>query len=372
MTLRLVAVCGDPGGASALAPVLELMAREGRVTVDAFAYRQACYIWQKRGLRFEALDENLPQEEIDSLLRIPATRLLLTGTSVNGVDLEKSFIESARRRKLPSLALLDYWSNYGARFSVGEGKQACLPDRIAVMDEWARDEMLAEGFDAARLVVTGQPAFDALLGKSRVNDVERQRVRDGLNIAHDDLVVLFASQPLAEVNELSRGDPQWLGYDERTVLTGLLRALDAISQAHARQIVLLILPHPRESRAIFAGVGSASVRVLVAEQGNALDVAQAADVVTGMNSVLLMESCYSGFLTVSLQPGLRQADSLPASRLGVCPAVYREADMLPVLDRMLFDSVARAECRARLAGFAPDGMAARRVADLAYRMAGVD
>jgi len=372
MTLRLVAVCGDPGGASAVAPVLELMMRENRVKVDAFAYRQACDVWQKRGMQFEALDEAVPQEEIDSLLRIPETRLLLTGTSVNGVDLEKRFIASARNRQLPSLALLDYWSNYGARFSVGEGKPAGFPDRIAVMDEWARDEMLAEGFDATRLAVTGQPAFDSLLGKTLANDVERQRIRDGLNIANDELVVLFASQPLAEVNGLSRGDSQWLGYDEKSVLSGLLRALDELSEAYLREIVLLVLPHPRENRAIFAGIGGNSVRVLVAAHGDALGVAKAADVVTGMNSVLLMESCYSGLLTVSLQPGLRRADSLPASRLGVCPAVYRDADMLPVLDRMLFDSAARADCRAKLAEFVPDGKAARRVADLAYRMAGVE
>ena len=98
---------------------------------------------------------------MDGILDNPKASLLLTGTSYNSVDLEKKFIASARERGVPSLAVLDFWSNFALRFSRGDGGLENIPDRIAVMDEWAREEMIAAGFDATRLVVTARRSSTA-------------------------------------------------------------------------------------------------------------------------------------------------------------------------------------------------------------------
>ena len=95
-------------------------------------------------------------------MRAPGVGCLLTATSANGIDLEKLFLGAARRLGVPALAVLDFWSNYRQRFSDQRDNLIYLPDRIAVMDEHARTEMIAEGFAPELLSVTGQPAFDAL------------------------------------------------------------------------------------------------------------------------------------------------------------------------------------------------------------------
>jgi hypothetical protein len=68
------------------------------------------------------------------------------------LDLEKQFIAQARDRRVPSVTVLDFWMNYAPRFADADGELSCMPDRIAVMDEQARSEMRAAGFESARIV----------------------------------------------------------------------------------------------------------------------------------------------------------------------------------------------------------------------------
>src|SRR5439155_26814133 len=102
---------------------------------------------------------------------------------------ESRFVEAARTLAIPSIAVLDSWVNYAQRFPV-------RPDCIAVMDEHAKADLIAEGFDARALVVTGQPATDDLCAFSRAfDDDQRRQWRNRLGAERDGLLVLFVSQP---------------------------------------------------------------------------------------------------------------------------------------------------------------------------------
>ena len=108
---RIVAVAGDPGGAAAIAPVIEALRRAGRLVI-ALAYRQAAQVWKGQGLAFDDVPETTDVKEARRILRSSPTAGLLTATSVNGVDLEKHFIAAARHDRVPSVAVLDFWSSY--------------------------------------------------------------------------------------------------------------------------------------------------------------------------------------------------------------------------------------------------------------------
>ena len=99
----------------AVAPVLEALRAEGIVTVNALGYNQACQRWSQRGLAFEEIDSNLGETDIDCWLQKSGTVLLLAGTSFNDIGLEKRFTIRARELGIPSVALLDFWSNYAGR-----------------------------------------------------------------------------------------------------------------------------------------------------------------------------------------------------------------------------------------------------------------
>lgn len=354
----VVALSGDPGGANALAPLIECLRQSGRVQIEARAYRQACDVWNKRGLEFTELNE---QAE----LALPvSTQLLLTSTSLNGVNLEKRYTAVARAQGIPSLAVLDFWSNYRPRFG-SDDEVDSLPDRIAIMDEQARDEMIAEGFEPERLVVTGQPAFDELLSWGAGFTADRRReVRARMGMAGDELLVVFASQPFSALCRPGAEVFPSPGYDERIVASLLVQALEKIAEESSRRIVLAIRPHPREDADNLRHLRSDRIRIHVGNEGDSREAIVAADLVTGMNSALLVEACYLGCLVVSLQPDLKLADALPTNRRGFSRAAFSNEEVLPTLREMLLDENARRAAASKLTQFRPSGTATQRVAEL--------
>jgi hypothetical protein len=361
---RIVAIAGDPGGAAAVAPVLELLRQQSR-PVHAVAYRQAVANWRSRGLEVEELPHSTHLEQAQRHLRDRQADILLSATSDNGVNLEKPFIAAARRLGIPSLAVLDHWMNYRLRFANEKGELVYLPDCIAIMDEQARAEMVAEGLDASRLVVTGQPAFDELASLKCSNRVQqRQAVRQMLGVGEKERMVLFASEPISTMCGTEPSQPLYPGYTEQTVLRDLASALGRIAKRKTEKIVLVARPHPLDKPEDLRSDVEPPLRLVVDNRGKGRDVVLAADLVTGMTTMLLVEACLLGCVVLSVQPGLRLTDSLPTNRWGVSCGVYREEDIEPALTSLLFDEQVRADAMARTAKIRVEPGAAQRIVRL--------
>ena len=369
----VVAVSGDPGGANALAPVLKLLSKQARVAVRAFAYNEAVSLWTNRGIECEPFPTRTDRAAITHLMSESNTGLLLTGTSMNSLEFEKQFVAAARDIGLPSLAVLDFWSNYRRRFSDKNGRLVYLPDRIAVMDEQARRQMMIEGIDPALIIITGHPNFDDLAGaRESFTAGVRTRIREVLNVGPEDLLVVFASQPLGQMFGTDESNPMYLGYDEREVLLDLIAALERVATRSGQQVRLVIRPHPRERADSFGEYRSVIIDIVVSTNDSARDMLMAADLVAGMSSNLLVEACYLGCIVVSMQPGLRGADPLPTNREGFSRALYRKDDIEFEIWRLLTDEEARAAMRERLKQLQLAGGATERVVDLIYQMMGVE
>jgi hypothetical protein len=361
--LILAAVCGDAGGAAAVAPVIEALQRRKLATVRLLAYRQACDLWVQRGLAFETIPDHFPAAATE-VLRQVAPAVLLTGTSMNPLMHESRFIEAARDLGIPSIAVLDSWVNYSERFRLPEGHRRTLPDRIAIMDERAMREMIAEGFDPAIIVVTGQPAFDDLTAYRVAFSAERRRqVRARFGVGDGDLMALFVSQPFSVLYGTS-ADSAYLGFDEHSVLRLLTRSLEHVAMVQTRSITLVVRLHPREDDGSHGVLISDHVRIVTSSGGDGREEALGADLVTGMNSALLIEACYLQCVTMSLQPGLRRPDILPTNQLGVSRAVYEAEEMTAAVEQFLIDGPTRANVRNRLQTFAPLGDATARIIGL--------
>ena len=365
MTLaRIACVCGDAGGASAMTPVLTELMKAQRTEVCAFAYLHARQVWTHAHIPFQALDDSLDTATLCAVVGLADAQLLLVGTSVNAQNYERQLIASARTQHIPSLALLDFWSNYRERFDDAVRILRYLPDCIAVMDEYARDQLIASGFDGARLVITGQPAFDALQAKrALLTSGRRQQLRNMWTREAPGRVVLFASQPLSKM-------PGAAGLDEKKIVAHVLQALEIIATQEHLALTLLIRPHPREETRWMSELRSDKIRVVVSSEGDAHEIVQAVDLVTGINSVLLVEACHLGCVVASIQIGLCGQDVLPTNSAGYTRAIYEEHALAPVLKTMLLDIVTRAEIQTRLMHLHTEP-ASPRVAQLCYRMLGM-
>jgi hypothetical protein len=334
----VVSVCGDAGGALALIPVLKQLSREPGVRLESFAYRQGLELLGQHGFMPRAIPAEADAAWVAAQLAERDARLVLAATSQNGEDHEKRFIEAAARRGIPSVAVLDFWANYRARFSDATGRLCFVPDKIAAMDEAAQRGLLAAGIADGTIVVTGQPAFDELVEqRTAFTSGDRARLRALHGMTEGSLLVLFASQPLRDLYG-SPQSPAYLGYDERSVLDSLVPAIDGAARRVGKAITLVIRPHPREPLEPYRAYTARDARVVVSRDGEARVMAMAADLVVGMTSMLLVEAHFLACNVVSVQPERRGANPLPSSVTDEIVVIERTID----IDAALHASLARA------------------------------
>ena len=365
----IIVICGDPGGAGAVAPVVKFLATEKGLDVLPYAYNEAAAIWDSFDIVYEILPHDISEKDTEALLRKPNVKLLFTGTSVNSVDLERLFVGTAAKIGLPSLSLIDFWTNYTRRFSQDGKNLTHVPDKVAIMDEYAFDEMVREGFDPVKLVITGQPAFDDLADWRNEFSIERRdEIRKELDLQEGELFLLFASQPLTSLYGTDNIKEEYLGFDEWTVLGTVIQKLEEIKVEVMEKIHLVIRPHPREEIGLFKDYTSQVIPITLVESGTARSQVMAADLVVGMNTELLVEACYLGCITLSLQPGLRHPDRLPTNRLGFSRAVYQEDEIKPALLELLLNEKSRSAILENVKKFKLRGKSAVNVARLIFEM----
>lgn len=353
----VLAVAGDPGGANALAPVLDWLRGQG-VRLHCAGYRQAPALWTAHGLAVETL----PEAGFDATAWLATRRrglgagLLLTAASANGLDYERALWCAARANGLPSLALLDFWSNYPLRFRDPAGDWH-WPDLLASMDEASADALRALG--APRAEATGQPALDRLAALRAGFDLERRAaLRRQAGAAG--VTLLYASQPLAELHGGETAARAALGFSEWDAWRDLAAAFGAMPAPPT----VWLRPHPRERADDWRAEAARHPWARLLEGGDSHQWALAADGVLGMGSMLLLEACLLGRPVFSYQPGLAGEDALPSNRLGWSRAVYRRDELAAALA----DWLARLPVP-QLAP--PDGRAAERVGRLALRLGGL-
>jgi hypothetical protein len=351
--MRVMAAAGDAGGGRCLLPVIDLLRQDPNVTVECRAYGPSVGIWGAAGLDVLPMPEARPR----------GFDRLLCASSMGPRALEVELLQAARAAAVGSIGVLDFWSHYRERFIAVDGSLV-LPDVFAVMDERARGEMIACGFPAEALRVTGQPAFDALGSylDPALRDRARHRVRTLAGAGEGHAVVLYASQPLAALYRR-----ETLGFVEAEVLDLLVPALARVLDRRRRDGVLLVKPHPRDGELAVPVSPSPRLRVQLlprADDDEPRLLALGSDLVTGMSSTLLLEACFLRQPVLSLQPGLRLPDPLPSNHEGWSRAVYDAAALEGALDDELFDVAARTARAALLARVPTPGDAARKVRDL--------
>ncbi|MDR2006772.1 MAG: hypothetical protein LBP78_05975, partial [Acidaminococcales bacterium] len=173
---KIIFLAHDPGGCEAVQPVFAQLSAENRPA--------AFYCAGPAGAanRAFAADESAIITLIERLAARREIAALVTGTSW-GSQLENRARAFCQKREIKTLAVLDYWSNYRARFE--DGPSVCYPDYYAVMDELAKKEAIADGVPPSIITVLGQPGLD------RYINAPRPRARENKGR------ILFVSQPLS-------------------------------------------------------------------------------------------------------------------------------------------------------------------------------
>ena len=359
----VLAAARDPGGAEALLPVLEALSKGGN-GVTAVAQEPAYGRFSGSGIASSRIEGRWPElvRHAEGTIREATPDVVVLATSM-GPGIEVAILRAARARRVPVVVVLDSWTNYTTRFLAPNeprlGPEA-LPDLLTVMDEFAAAELESEGFTPSILRVVGQPAFDAWVVRSRSDDWqrERQRVRDALDVPSGDSLIVFFSQPIADLYG-PRGSPAYRGYDERDALGALLDAMPAIG-ARTR---LVVKPHPSENAGAFAWLQPhAGSRVRVVTSMSAEELTAASDLVASMTSTTLVQAMLVGRPTISVQPHLKVPDALILGRMGLLEPVTDPGALAGAIRTRLTESGDATVSRLPL--WWRDGGATQRVSDL--------
>lgn len=329
---RLLFAAHDPSGANlllALAPAARVRSHD----LTFLAAGPAAKAFAAAGEKF------LSDAAFDGAGRPDA---LVTGSAMG--DFDRDLWRRAKAAGVPSLGVVDAWTNVRRRFRHSDGTDA-LPDAVGAVDEPMRDAIL--GWYDVPVHVVGQPHLQAL--------ERRLRGRRAGHKARRPPRIVFFSECLREDGLKDR-----IGFDQFDAADLLFPSLAA-----AGPVEFAIKPHPREApgawRDYLAAKPSAlAPRILDTPSEAAM---MAADGVLGMSTMVLIEAALAAIPILAVQPRRKEvvntmlerlpappvvdpadvpaalAAFLAAARTGRAPAADRLAPILADADKRLLDAV---------------------------------
>lgn len=379
---KVFATGQNPAAGNAILPVLKAIDLEGRIDVVTLGYGATEKSLAGKAPNFRKLSDYgvsaLSPEHMESILRKEGANFVLMGTSTQNRDfpltVEQATVLAARTFNIPTVSVLDFWANYSEKFSdldstgviVPGRERVYVPTRVAVMDGYARGDMITEGFKPETIVVTGNPSTDDLpMLRANFSAEDRARVRAARQISNDAYVFVFPSQPI----ELDSG--RRLGYTEKDTFREILTPLKSIAPKAKQEVVVWVKVHPREKKEDLEAIASefngiSNLRLLV--DPDVVDPKSpvnaeilASDACVGAFSLSMIQAIYLGKPVVSIQPGLAVKDMMPTNRFGITPYAYKSGEAGEFLVRLMTDAKYPTELVEKTKGFTVDGKATSRV-----------
>jgi len=349
MSKRILLMARDPGGANAIMPLVpELILKGYRVLLYGKDIALQCY--QERGLAGQDISLLITDINIETwvdFLEHEKPDFIITGTS--GDDFSERYLwKAARKVGIPTFAILDQWMNYGIRFSSYIPREQeryqfnkvhpYLPERILVMDDWARQGMINDGVEAERILISGQPHFDFLLSlKENITPTQIADYRCKLGSTEKEFLITYISEPLSK--DYQEAVSFW-GYDEHSICREILSTLSEINATEQSPIRFIVKQHPRDDQESYASLieefGSMNIDVLRSADTTAL--LMASDMVCGISSMLLLEAVLYGCPVMSVQIGLKRERPLILAQKGVLHPIKTKEELKQVLQPILLEN----------------------------------
>jgi UDP-N-acetylglucosamine 2-epimerase len=243
-----------------------------------------------------------------------------------------------------------------------------LPNKIAIMDQYAEIDMLREGFDKKALVITGNPHFDDLEAKARrFTDEEKWRVRQHVGLDTD---VLF----FYAANAWKKEKPK-LGYWDLDNIKLVNDTLKRLPDQERKRCGLVVKLHPRVESEDLDEISTyinqeSDDRIKLVTGISPQELILASDLTLTPFSTLGIETVYMGKPCISMQPGLKGEDYLAIlTKNELIPVGYTPDHCRALVKKAFVDNEYREqELIKQASNFRTDGRATERVAGLVYQL----
>jgi len=312
---KIIFTAQDPGGFNALAPIIKKLKKDKRFNVSVILAKHACLFAKKQNIEYLDADK--------TSFNITGADLIITSTSF-GDSIEKKIVTLARAENIPTISIVDFWTDYVPSFSDPEtGNFKYLPDYILALDEIMKKEMVSKGFPKEKIFVTGNPYFDSF---SRT-----------IGQKTDKNLVAFFSQPFSEIYKNSDKDyKDCTKFNEVQVFEDIVKAIERIDLD--KRVVINFHPRSKKLDKFDKIIKDSKLEIKKEKKLSNKDLIKRAEIVAGINSVVLFEAAMMGKKVLSYQPNLKGQDLLISNRFGLSAPVYREEKLYPTLMKMFLQT----------------------------------
>lgn len=306
MTIKVLLFSHDPGGANTIIPLVAPLASKG---YEVLLYGKGSALLKYKQAK---LPQNEMTETVEDFLKKNNPNFVITGTSANDMS-EKLIWKECQRKGIPCFAILDQWLNYGIRFSnygldeiskyLSDKVHPHLPTKIIVMDEFAKQEAIAEGLPLEKISVCGQPYFESVF------NFKPQLTKEDLGFDENDFIITFASEPITKVY---KENSNILGYTEKSILQEVTNALETLTTPYTFVVKL----HPKEDIADFKNCNFKLDTTTPPQE-----LIYHSNLVIGMSSMFLIEAALMNKPVLSVQIGLKTEDQFILSKRGMLKTI---------------------------------------------------
>ena len=332
--MKVLAFSREAGGAEAIAPICKTLNRDDDLLLIASGYAVNLFNHQKlKPIEFhynEKVLEDLCHNKFGTL----PERLLTSAASLPHIDMtERQLWQWAHRKNILSVAVLDQWQNYALRFSgqTPNERLVYFPDKICVMDDLAKNEMIEDGVPLERIVITGQPAFERLQIGTKNSPKKAEMLRSKLNISTREKILTFVAE------SLQKDFGNTLGYNELTTFDAVGTILSELNLNH---LTIIIKLHPENQLSEFKGFIKKWPNLnihLIKDEFLTSEIFNISTFVIGMSSIMLVEADIVGKPVISLEINALREPQLALTRCGVIPFIQNHGEASGIIKSMLTD-----------------------------------
>jgi hypothetical protein len=232
----------DPGGASFLAPAVVMLCNGGlmpdNILILAHPFSEKTF--NENSVPYVKLDNEIKScpvsvHEWECFLKQKNICTVVTSTSSPYIDLTNcNLIEACRKKKCPTIGVLDHWKGMDRFFR--EKELVYLPDEICCIDEYCRNAIAKLGLNKKHIHIVGHPSLERV----SANVVEKEFLDSKI------VNILLVSQPF--ILDRSFKGIFFLKHNGRRIIEIIGEVLKNIFDSKGIKAQINLRPHPKEYR----------------------------------------------------------------------------------------------------------------------------
>ncbi len=313
---RIIFFCDDPAGGVILGIIIKEIAKDHDV-FPCFTGPSEKYI-DKKNFKNNNLKPNTSVKKLEKLILKIKPNLMITAAGIYNMY-EHNARLIAKKNKIISIAIIDYWCEYSSRFQrkMKNTLQYSYPDWVFIMDKKSKKDFLIEtNFEDNKTFVSGSINLEAIFK----NFVLRKKYKNSKK--NNNIIITFFSD--AFFTQKNRGyeggigtcfdknGKSIFGYTPDVILDLIIENLLIINKNLKKKIKFIIKPHPRESIDALVPIPykfnkqDKNIKFYIELNKNSENLIFSSDLIFGMGSVALFEAGIASKPSFSVQIGINR------------------------------------------------------------------